>query len=437
MSEIDTTNPAGQPEGNADAQAASSAPLPAPIENVSDGSECSQVEGCGDCADCDGCGGGDSCTGECPCSGAADDNEAEILAAAAEAGEVETSTHLVAVRYGLMSVQADFLTDIENLHPGDMVIMKTERGIDHGMVSKRPMPVPPGCAGFERIIRKGTESDHNILAHIKSSKEPEELKHCHERIAERGLPMKLAGIEHLFGGDKVIFYFLADGRVDFRELVKDLARRYRTRIEMRQIGVRDEAKMLSDYEHCGRELCCRTFMRELEPVTMRMAKIQKSTLDPSKISGHCGRLMCCLRFEDDVYKEHKKTLPHRGDSIRTQNVGGRVLKAEILSQLVEIEQSDGTRVKVHVDEIIDREKGINSGDDDDSERAGRPRGPQRSGGPSSRYENNNQRGRDNKDGRDSRGSRGGRRDSRSDETSGGRGSDEKSSDDNTGGEQGA
>ncbi len=432
-------NPSGEAEPQVSGAPASSAvpALPAePISGTNDACDCACSGG--ECSGCGGEEGGSSCggcDGECRHDHEGQPEPSEQTANP-EAGitDQETATHLVTVRYGMMAMQGDFLTDIPDLRTGDMVIMKTDRGIDHGIVAKKPMPVPPACKGFERIIRRATESDHNILNHIKISKEPEELKHCHERIAERSLPMKLAGIEHLFGGDKVIFYFLADGRVDFRELVKDLARRYRTRIEMRQIGVRDEAKMLSDYEHCGRELCCRTFMRELEPVTMRMAKIQKSTLDPSKISGHCGRLMCCLRFEDDVYKEHKKTLPHRNDMVRTQNVCGRVVNAEILSQLVEIEQNDGTRLKIHAEEITERTQG-GGGEDDEERSRGREGGSQ---GP--RF--NNQRGREGqgrdgregREGRDTREGRGGSRGSR--EGRDGRGNRE-GRDNRSGGAQGA
>src|SRR5206468_2842099 len=126
------------------------------------------------------------------------------------------------------------------------------------------------------------------------------------------LEMELVDVEQLFGGERILFYFLAEKRVDFRELVKDLARRYQTRIEMRQIGVRDEAKLLADYGDCGKPVCCNTHMSVMPPVSMRMAKLQKSTLDPSKISGRCGRLKCCLRFEQDVYEEFQKELPQPG-----------------------------------------------------------------------------------------------------------------------------
>jgi cell fate regulator YaaT (PSP1 superfamily) len=166
--------------------------------------------------------------------------------------------------------------------------------------------------------------------------------------------MELVDVEHLFGGERIVFYFLAEKRVDFRELVKDLAREYRTRIEMRQIGVRDEAKLLADYGDCGKPVCCNTHMSVMPPVSMRMAKLQKSTLDPSKISGRCGRLKCCLRFEQDVYEEFQQELPQPGSRILTAKGQGRVLAQEILARKILVEFEDGRRVVVLADEILTR-----------------------------------------------------------------------------------
>ncbi|MCC8107572.1 MAG: signal peptidase, partial [Planctomycetes bacterium] len=219
---------------------------------------------------------------------------------------------IVTVRYGLMAMTERFSSESDEFRTEDEVIVRTARGIDVGTAMGRPRPMADGDATQGELLRLANDADRSILGHIRDTKEPEEFATCQECIRERNLPMRLVGVEHLFSGDKIIFYFLADNRVDFRELVKELARRYRTRIEMRQIGVRDEARLLADYEHCGRELCCRTFIRNLEPVTMRMAKMQKTTLDPSKISGHCGRLMCCLRFEDEVYSTLQAEMPSRG-----------------------------------------------------------------------------------------------------------------------------
>lgn len=326
--------------------------------------------GCAGGAQEDGAGGCGRCCGSAGCGA---DNEMQDGTDTTPQDGQASGDYVVSVRYGLMGVLADFLCPERDLRPGDTVIMKSERGIDHGKVVYRPRPAPGSLKGLGMVIRKATESDLNILGHIANNKEPEEMRYCSDRIDERKMDMKLAGIEHLFGSDKIIYYFLAEGRVDFRELVKDLARRYRTRIEMRQIGVRDEARMLSDYEHCGRELCCRTFMKDLEPVTMRMAKIQKSTLDPSKISGHCGRLMCCLRFEDEVYKDNKKGLPHKGDIVSTDQVSGRVINTEVLSQNVDIVLDDGSRTRINLKDITKRERGpSNPQDSEGAERQNRP-----------------------------------------------------------------
>jgi cell fate regulator YaaT (PSP1 superfamily) len=186
---------------------------------------------------------------------------------------------------------------------------------------------------------------------IRESVEPAQLRFCQQKIRELSVPMRLAAVERLFGGEKIIFYFLAESRVDFRALVRELAREYRTRIEMKQIGARDEAKLLGDYEHCGRELCCRRFIRTLEPVTIRMAKIQKATLDPSKISGACGRLMCCLRFENAIYQQLKRQLPRKGRKVKTPKGEGEVINYDIIAQTVLVEESTGEKVTYKVEEL--------------------------------------------------------------------------------------
>jgi cell fate regulator YaaT (PSP1 superfamily) len=166
--------------------------------------------------------------------------------------------------------------------------------------------------------------------------------------------MQIVDVEYLFGGERLIFYFLAEGRVDFRELVKSMAREFHTRIELRQIGVRDEAKLLADYGDCGKPVCCNTHMVVMPPVSMRMAKLQKSTLDPTKISGRCGRLKCCLRFEQDVYEEFQKELPPVGSRVVTAKGRGKVLAHEILARRLLIEFEDGRRLPVGVDEVLTR-----------------------------------------------------------------------------------
>jgi hypothetical protein len=163
--------------------------------------------------------------------------------------------------------------------------------------------------------------------------------------------MKIVDAEHILGGERIVFYFMSDSRIDFRDLVKHIAHEYQTRIEMRQIGSRDEAKLLGDIESCGQECCCKRFLRVLQPVNMRMAKMQKATLDPAKISGYCGRLKCCLRYEDNTYTELKKRLPKRNAWVTTKDGQGRVVDTQILTQLVVVEYDGGTRSAWPVEEI--------------------------------------------------------------------------------------
>ena len=177
------------------------------------------------------------------------------------------------------------------------------------------------------------------------------MEYCRRITKEMNLPMKIVDAEHVFGGERIIFYFMSDGRVDFRELVKRIAQEYQTRIEMRQIGSRDEAKLLGDVESCGQQCCCQRFLKHLKPVNMRMAKMQKATLDPAKISGYCGRLKCCLRYEDDTYTELKKRLPKKNTRIKTKHGEGKVVDTQILTQLVLVEYQNGEKIAISVDDM--------------------------------------------------------------------------------------
>ena len=253
--------------------------------------------------------------------------------------------YLGTVRYGEMRLTDRFLARFSGLHMADKVIIRTERGVEVGeIVSPVETVENDNSPTAGEILRKITDQDKQRYLQIKSADEPKEFLFCQTKIRERQLPMKLCTVEHLFGGTKLIFYFLAQGRVDFRALVKDLAEQYQARIEMRQIGVRDEARVLAHYEHCGRELCCRTFIKRLEPVTMKMAKNQKATLDPNKISGRCGRLMCCLRFEDTTYEELRRLLPRKGAGVLTKEGPGHVAAIEILEQRIKVELEDGREI---------------------------------------------------------------------------------------------
>ena len=258
------------------------------------------------------------------------------------------------VRYGAMGHVGNFRAEFSGLRMTDRCIIRTDRGVEVGTI----LSAVEAYSGDDNesgilgeILRRMTAEDVRKLEAIQNEQEPGEFEFGKKKIQERELPMKLVSVEHLFGGTKVIFYFLSEGRVDFRELVKGLAQEYHTRIEMRQIGVRDEARLLADYEHCGRELCCKTFIKNLEPVTMKMAKNQKATLDPGKISGRCGRLMCCLRFEDEVYDELKRNLPRKGTHVATPDGEGEVVTGDILKQIVTVELPEGREGVYPVDGI--------------------------------------------------------------------------------------
>jgi cell fate regulator YaaT (PSP1 superfamily) len=255
-----------------------------------------------------------------------------------------------------MRFLGEFDPDSRDYARGAEVVVRTERGLELGEVL---CPANPRALELiaepthGRILRTLTDDDSTNRARLREQ-EQRELATCTRFAQERRLQMELVDVEHLFGGERIIFYFLAEKRVDFRELVKDLAREYQTRIEMRQIGVRDEAKLLADYGDCGKPVCCNTHMTTMPPVSMRMAKLQKSTLDPSKISGRCGRLKCCLRFEQDVYEEFQQQLPPVGARVLTQKGQGRVLAQEVLARKLLVEFEDGRRLPVALSEILTR-----------------------------------------------------------------------------------
>lgn len=261
------------------------------------------------------------------------------------------------VRHGVMRSLGEYEPAPQALFlRGQAVVVRSERGLETAEVLCEATPLAVGLLSEPtkgQILRVLTEDDHALAANLRA-REQAAFGRCRDFIQERKLQMDLVDVENLFGGERIVFYFLAEKRVDFRELVKDLAREYRTRIEMRQIGVRDEAKLLADYGDCGKPVCCNSHMAVMPPVSMRMAKLQKSTLDPSKISGRCGRLKCCLRFEQDVYEEFQHELPQPGARVVTAKGQGRVLAQEILARKVLVEFEDGRRVVVPADEILTR-----------------------------------------------------------------------------------
>src|SRR5438552_3370336 len=222
------------------------------------------------------------------------------------------------VRHGAMRCLGEFEADEGSIHArGQRVVVRTDRGLEIGdlLCEANPRAVELlSEATHGQILRRLTLEDLAQAERCRAAESQEFETSC-RLVEQRQLQMELVDVEHLFGGERIVFYFLAEKRVDFRDLVKDLAREYKTRIEMRQIGVRDEAKLLADYGDCGKPVCCNSHMASMPPVSMKMAKLQKSTLDPSKISGRCGRLKCCLRFEQDVYEEFQQQLPPVGARI--------------------------------------------------------------------------------------------------------------------------
>ncbi len=238
------------------------------------------------------------------------------------------------------------------LKKGDKVMVITEEGPAIGCVCTEPQN--RGAKSSNRPLKKvfRLATPEEIERYEESCRLEKEIFHyCYRKVKELGLPMSLVGVERRFDGSKAIIYFTADGRVDFRELVKILVRRFRTRIEMRQIGVRHQAKMVGGLGTCGRVLCCSTFINAFAPVTIKMAKEQNLSLNPGKISGMCGRLMCCLTFEEEFYRKAKKDLPKVGKKVTTPRGKGKVVRQNVLKRTVVVALEDGEEVEFQAEEL--------------------------------------------------------------------------------------
>ncbi|RIK82096.1 MAG: signal peptidase [Planctomycetota bacterium] len=271
---------------------------------------------------------------------------------------------------------------------GTRVIARTTRGLETGEVL---------CEATPEAIEQLQDPDNGQILRSMSADDEKEFFRiagrrqadydlCDAQIRQSGLPMKLIDVERIFGGERIIVFYLAENRVDFRDLVKSLAGEFQTRIEMRQIGVRDEAKLLADYGDCGKPVCCNTHLSEMPPVSMKMAKLQKATLDPNKISGRCGRLKCCLRYEYDTYEEYQQQLPPIGADVVTSKGRARVLAHEILARQVLVSMEDNRRILIDAAEVLTvlpraGRGGRSEGEGTQSEREprsqGRPRGRER------------------------------------------------------------
>ncbi len=264
---------------------------------------------------------------------------------------------IVSVKFRTAGKHYDFLCDGLSLSVHDQVIVETDRGLALGTVTTAPRECESDRAPdkLKSVLRLATPEDI-ALADASESKEKEAFEFCLKRIQVRRMEMKLVRAEYLFDASKIIFYFTADGRVDFRDLVKDLAQHFRTRIEMRQIGVRDEAKITGGIGICGRTLCCCSFLVNFAPVSVKMAKEQNLALNPSKISGQCGRLLCCLNYEYETYREYRKELPKCGLRVVVDGHEGTVVSQNVLSRRVTVRREDNSTVEVPVDQLKVLEK---------------------------------------------------------------------------------
>ena len=251
---------------------------------------------------------------------------------------------IIGVRFKKLGKIYFFNPENLDIKKGDKVIVETAQGNEYAevLIPNRVVEDEKIVAPLKKVVRIATYKDTKHYEDCKN-KEKEAFKVCEKKIKEHGLEMTLTDVEVKFDDSKILFYFTADGRIDFRDLVKDLAAIYKTRIELRQIGVRDEVKRIGGNGVCGRELCCCTFLSDFEPVSIKMAKEQNISLTPSKISGNCGRLMCCLKYESNVYEEKLAHLPHIGAIVKTADGEGEVDGIETLKERVrvKIKNSDG------------------------------------------------------------------------------------------------
>lgn len=282
----------------------------------------------------------------------------------------------IVVRYGNMKLIGEFRYD-GDIRPGcgTKLVARTSRGTEltemltttcenagcaKSVTRRELLDYISGSGGRDfpfqtngRILRVATIEDLNKHSALRTES-PKYIRGCRTLVDELGLNMKLVDAEPILGGELLTFYYMAEERIDFRELVRRLAAEFRTRIEMRQVGARDEARLVADYERCGQYCCCKNFLKVLKPVSMKSAKVQKATLDPLKISGRCGRLMCCLRYEDETYKELKAKLPHRNTRVGTAEGPGIVVDAKTLVQLVLVRlEHDQREIAVPVEELLD------------------------------------------------------------------------------------
>jgi cell fate regulator YaaT (PSP1 superfamily) len=245
----------------------------------------------------------------------------------------------------------------EELEVGDYVIVETTRGREAGEVAIAPKEVPENevVSQLKGIVRRAEPWDLVQMEHYRHL-EPETLEVCREKVAEYGLPMRVVKAEYNFDGSYLAFYFVAEKRIDFRDLVRDLAKTFKTKIELRQIGVRDEVKLMGGLGRCGRPLCCISFLSEFNPVSIKMAKQQDLPLSPMEISGLCGRLLCCLTYENEYYTEVKRRLPRVGERVVTPYGAGKVTGINVLKETVSVELESEVTVEVPAKDIGSKDR---------------------------------------------------------------------------------
>jgi len=261
-------------------------------------------------------------------------------------------SRIISIQFSTASKLYDFNAADMEIAVGDRVVVETERGLSIGQVMRGP--VEREMEATEKLVTIKRKASFDDLATLERNKqkENEAFDFCLRRIVERNMQMKLVRVEYQFDGSKAVFFFTADGRVDFRDLVKDLAHTFHTRIEMRQIGVRDESKITGGIGICGRELCCSSWLRDFQPVSVKMAKEQNLALNPNKISGQCGRLLCCLDYEYETYCSLRKTFPKCGKRVRTASANGVIDKLNILTGTITLRMDDGKQIVVKRDEVL-------------------------------------------------------------------------------------
>lgn len=276
----------------------------------------------------------------------------EVKACSEQEEEFQFLRNIVGVRFKKDNKIYNFDAGDIPLKNDDQVIVKTEHGMAIGTVAKdiKAVPLYKLPINLKSVIRKTTDEDLKIKKNNELL-ELEALQFCLERIRERNLLMKLIDVECLFDKSQIIFYFIAENRVDFRELVKDLVQRFKTRIELRQIGARQEARMVKGMGVCGREVCCASLIHNLDRVSVKMAKEQSVSLNPEKISGLCGRLMCCLAFEFDAYQDMKKDIPKCGKTILTPEGKGKVIRQNILQGEIAVQLEDGREITINISDL--------------------------------------------------------------------------------------